>query len=355
VIIVDRADFPRDKLCGDTVNPGALRCLARLGLDVGELGSVTRLQGMVLSGPGVNVRCVYPQDVYGIAVSRRRLDAWLLDAAVRAGARFEPRMTVRRLITDSQDQVRGVVLAGRGGGETRTPALMVIGADGRRSATARHAGLHAPSRVRRWAFGAYATGVADVADAGEMHIRAGAYCGIAPITESLANVCVVTAPLPGTRSPLDAIRRFVSADPTLSARFADVRFDTPGHVLGPLAVDARAVGVPGLLLAGDAAGFVDPMTGDGIHLAIQSAELAAAEALLAIETGRLLEAVHRLTAARRRRFGTKLRFNRVVRSVTATPALIGTASIATRLAPGALNRLVQYAGDVRAAAAGPRS
>jgi flavin-dependent dehydrogenase len=140
----------------------------------------------------------------------------------------------------------------------------------------------------------------------------------------------------------------------LSARFADVRFDTPGHVLGPLAVDARAVGVPGLLLAGDAAGFVDPMTGDGIHLAIQSAELAAAEALLAIETGRLLEAVHRLTAARRRRFGKKLRFNRVVRSVTATPALIGTASIATRLAPRALNRLVQYAGDVAPAPAGPR-
>ncbi len=47
------------------------------------------------------------------------------------------------------------------------------------------------------------------------------------------------------------------------------------HVLGPMAVDARAVGVPGLLLAGDAAGFIDPMTGDGLRFALAGAAIAA--------------------------------------------------------------------------------
>ena len=50
-------------------------------------------------------------------------------------------------------------------------------------------------------------------------------------------------------------------------------------MLGPMAVDADAAGEPGLLLAGDAAGFIDPMTGDGLRLALAGAELAAAVAL----------------------------------------------------------------------------
>ena len=65
------------------------------------------------------------------------------------------------------------------------------------------------------------------------------------------------------------------------------RFETPVRVLGPLAVEARAAGTTGLLLAGDAAGFVDPMTGDGLHLAMRGAVLAAREALSSLETGGL--------------------------------------------------------------------
>lgn len=346
VLIVDRATFPRDKLCGDTVNPGAVRRLARLGLATGELTEATPLRGMCLSGPGVSVRCDYPQGIEGIAVPRRRLDSWLLEAAIRAGAHFEPATTVRRLLRDDRDQVRGVVLARAGVGETRTPALMVIGADGRRSAVARQAGLHVAARIRRWAFGAYATGVAGMSDVGEMHVRRGAYCGVAPVGADVVNVCVVTRPSPGTHSPLDVIAGVIAADADLSRRFAGAAFEGPGHALGPLAAEVRAVGLPGLLLAGDAAGFVDPMTGDGIHLALRSAELVAAEALRAIDTGRLADAVTRLAAARERHFGRKLRFNRFVRRVTAVPSLIRVAELVARLVPGALPRAVRYAGDV---------
>lgn len=350
VLIVDRATFPRDKLCGDTINPGAVRFLREVGLDVesGPLAGAARLAGMRLTGPSTRVDCRYPEPASGIAIRRRDFDLWLLESAVRAGARFEPGAVVRRLLTDDTTHVRGVAL-GRSGttAEVRTPALIVIGADGRRSTVARHADLHVPARVRRWAFGAYATGVAGMSDLGEMHVRPGAYCGLAPLGDGVVNVCVVTTPTPGTPTAVDVIRRVVARDPDLAARLASARFEGPGQMLGPLAADVRAVGVPGLLLAGDAAGFVDPMTGDGIHLAMQGARLAAIEALRAVEQGTFAEAVTRLARARRRQFGGKVRVNRLLRSLVDVPALVDAAAFGARVAPAVLRRVVTYAGDVR--------
>lgn len=348
VLIVDRATFPRDKLCGDTLNPGAVRMLAALGLDDRQLARRFQLNGMRLTGPSVSVRCLYGADAAGRAIRRLDLDQWLLDAAIEAGARFQPATVVRRLLTDTTGHVRGVVLAGvRSSTEVRTPALIVIGADGRRSVVARHADLHVPSRIRRWAFGTYATDVTDMSDLGEMHIRAGSYCGLAPLGDGIVNVCVVTTPAPGTRDVLDVIRRVVAKDAALSERLSQARFEGPAHVLGPLAAEVKTVGVAGLLLAGDAAGFIDPMTGDGIHLAMQGGQLAAVEALRAIERGTFADAVTRLARARQRQFGTKLRFNRIVRRLVQVPALIDMASVVARLAPRLLERTVSYAGDAR--------
>jgi menaquinone-9 beta-reductase len=119
------------------------------------------------------------------------------------------------------------------------------------------------------------------------------------------------------------------------------------RVLGPLAAEAHAPGVAGLLLAGDAAGFVDPMTGDGVHLALQSGVLAAREALRALETGDIVGAVSRLDRERRSAFGRKLRFNRFVRSLVSSPAAVDAAAVAARMLPSVMCRAVRYAGDVR--------
>ena len=348
VLIVDRATFPRDKLCGDTLNPGAVRLLADLGIGDEVFAARPRLRGMRVTGPTTSVSCRYTPPTAGIAMRRRDFDLVLLEAAIRAGARFEAGITVRRLLPDRSGCIRGVVFASRRtGAEVRMPALIVIGADGRRSVVARQAGLHTPARIRRWAFGAYAAGVADMTDLGEMHVRPGSYCGLAPIGDGIVNVCVVATPPPGTRGALDVVCRAVSRDDELAARFAGARFEGPTTVLGPLAADVRAVGVPGVLLAGDACGFVDPMTGDGIHLAMQGARLAAVEALRAIDLGTFAQAVTHLARARRRRVGSKIRFNRVVRGLVQVPALVGLASLGAKIAPALIDKAVAYAGDVR--------
>src|SRR4029079_11002239 len=95
VRIVDRARFPRDKLCGDTINPGALAMLRRLGL----AGDIERrglpVSGMRVTGEGVAIDGRYPHGMSGYAILRRDLDALLLDQALAAGCQFEPNVRVR--------------------------------------------------------------------------------------------------------------------------------------------------------------------------------------------------------------------------------------------------------------------
>ena len=90
VRVFERGRFPRPKLCGDTLNPGAL---ARLGahLDLTPLRAAgLPLAGMRLSGPGgASVEGRYPAGRTGLAVTRAHLDAWLLSAAAAAGATVE--------------------------------------------------------------------------------------------------------------------------------------------------------------------------------------------------------------------------------------------------------------------------
>src|SRR5262249_43087706 len=117
---------------------------------------------------------------------------------------------------------------------------------------------------------------------------------------------------------------------------------------GPLAVDVAPFAIDGLLLAGDAAGFIDPMTGDGLRFAIRGGELAAASALDALARG--WTGIHaRLAAARARAFAGKCRFNRVLRAVVASPRAIDAATLASRIAPGIMRAIIARSGDCRAA------
>jgi len=177
-----------------------------------------------------------------------------------------------------------------------------------------------------------------------MHVSAGRYVGIARVTETLANVCVVTGPRPEGGTPLEIMRRAIAANASIRMRFDRATFESPVRVLGPLAVDTRAAGVDGLLLAGDAAGFVDPMTGDGMHLAIQGAVLAAQEALGVLESGDYAGAVMRLALARRKTIGPKQRFGRGVRRLVESPTAVAAAAMSARVAPGLVRWAIRYAG-----------
>jgi flavin-dependent dehydrogenase len=119
-------------------------------------------------------------------------------------------------------------------------------------------------------------------------------------------------------------------------------------------VDARAVGVPGLLLAGDAAGFIDPMTGDGLHLAMRGGHLAAR---VLLDHGGADDAtvLGALTAARGAAFGAKFRFNRLLRRLVGWPMGVRLGAISASLAPVLLRHVIATAGDVNAGLARRRA
>jgi menaquinone-9 beta-reductase len=348
VLLVDRATFPRDKLCGDTVNPGAMALLGRLGLAGPVAGSGLPLDGVRVTSPrGVEVRGPYPVPLAGRAIRRRDLDALLVAAADAAGAHVETGVRVVGPLLDTSGAspvVRGALLE-RAGRRVRVPAAVVVAADGRRSALASAVGLTlVPAGPRRWAVGAYFSNVQGLGREGEMHVRASHYVGIAPVPGGLANVCLVTSDPRGLAAPGARLREALAMDPLLAERFARARLEGAARSLGPLAVESRAVGVPGLLLAGDAAGFVDPMTGDGVRLALHGG-LLAAEATLRLFDQPATDPLPWLADARRRAFGEKLRFDRALRALVPSAAGVRVGELLATFAPSLLRHIVRVAGD----------
>ena len=357
VRLIDRAAFPREKLCGDTVNPGTLALLQRLGLAGSIERRGLRVDGMLVTGDGgISVTARYPRGLSGRAIARSELDCALVECAVEAGATLDTGVTARGgLVTTTSrgEQVVDGVEAGSSLSRRSFRARITIAADGRRSALAfglrlaRH-----PARPRRWAIGAYFEHDTRASTLGEMHIRLGRYIGVAPVRDGLVNVCLVKPAVGGDcefGDPERLLRREIASEPLLRDRLADARIVRPPLMLGPLAIDVTRPGIDGLILAGDAAGFIDPMTGDGLRFAVGGGELAAAAALRALEHG--WRGVHAwLEAERRRVFAGKWRLNRALRALVASPASIRAAGIGARLAPVVIRQLVARAGDCGLAA-----
>ncbi len=346
VRLIDRAEFPRDKLCGDTINPGTLALLQGLAVAGALERRALKVDGMRVTGAnGTVVDGRYPGPLHGLALTRRDFDAHLLGQAIAAGARFE-RMRVLEAVVE-----RGVVTGARARTVTGRPvtlaARLTVAADGRRSTLAFNLGLawH-PRRPRRWAIGAYYEGIQGLGPVGEMHVRGSHYLGVAPLPGDIANVCLVTALADGQSARMDVrglLADAIRIDPLLAPRFVHAKAVTTPTVLGPLAVETRAAGMPGLLLAGDAAGFIDPMTGDGLRFAIRGAELAASAALDALGSGS--RDAHIPLARARRTFLGKQLFNRVLRRLVSSP-LLPVAGHAARAAPGLIRTTIRIAGDV---------
>lgn len=348
VRLIDRAAFPREKLCGDTLNPGTLAILRRLNMAAAIDAAGLRVDGMLVTGEGgVKIEGRYPNGLHGRALSRAALDWALVGEAVDAGAAFDAKVVVRGALLGES---RGAQVVGGVEIDRAAPirARVTIAADGRQSTIAFGLGLaRHPAHPRRWAIGGYFEGVAGTSSLGEMHVRRGRYIGVAPVAGGRTNVCLVKPSGggdPGFRDPAALLLRELERDTLLGDRFLAARLLAPPVVLGPLAIDAVAAPPDGLLLAGDAAGFVDPMTGDGLRFAVRGGELAAEAALRALEHG--WRGVHDdVRSARRLEFGSKWRFNRALRALVGSPVAVRTAAAGARFAPGLVRAIIARAGD----------
>jgi geranylgeranyl reductase family protein len=365
VLVLDSARFPRDKVCGEAVSPQAWPVLEATGAAdrVRDLRPWP-LRGMALTSvDGTVFAGRYPEaQAAGFAARRVVLDAVLLDQARARGACVREGVRVSGLLRE-RGRVAGVEATGPEGQPITFGARVVVGADGRHSVVARALGLRRRHRMRRFAVRGHWEGVSGLLDTGEMHVARGGYCGIAPLSGSLANVAFVLDRTEMQRAGGDVEgfyrEQILSRWPGLAERLSGARLLEPPRVIGPLAVTARAVSAPGAVLVGDAAGFYDPFTGEGVTLALRTAQIAAAAVDRALRASSPADADRALDAYARERYRAtrdKFRFNRLLQVAVGWPDA-GNA-IARRLArrPDLADRLVGVAGDFVPArdAVGPR-
>jgi len=320
VLVLDAADFPRDKVCGDGVAPHALDVLAGLGVDVAGLAAGT--------GPVTALRLVSPNGVQarrGFArpasvIPRVLFDARLVRAAQDAGAVLR-RHRVRTLV----QQDRAVLVDGA------IRARTVIGGDGAESVVRRRCGAGS-ARAGTVAIALRGYTGADPWPGDEQRLvmttaHWPAYAWVFPVGDGTANVGygqLVRTP-PPTRAEL-------------TARLHDLLPDLPpvplrGHRL-PLSPGRPGVAHGRVLLAGDAASLINPLTGEGIYYAVLSGALAGAAAVTPDPAGSYRRSL-------RHRLGRHLRHTDVLARLTRGPRLVDLATAAARDDRRAFDRLVE--------------
>lgn len=318
VVLLDRASFPRRKPCGEYLNPGAVRALERLGLGPQVEVAGVRIHGILLSGPdGGSVWAPFPTG-WGVLIPRIRLDHLLVQEAVRAGAELLEGFRVDAVIPGRTPQV----VARSKARTLRLRARLVIGADGLHSVVARtvHRGqlpLHPRTTV-----GAYFEGIAAQTPRGDLHVGPGWYVGAALYGRGRGNVVAAlpTGIMREARDPSVAFARACAELPVLRHLMRDARPMSPFVCVSPLGFAVRRAWAPGVLLVGDAAGTVDPMTGQGVELALRGAELAGRYAHRFLQT-QDLRALVDYDRVRRRAFRRVWRASRWLQWGMRRPAL----------------------------------
>jgi 2-polyprenyl-6-methoxyphenol hydroxylase-like FAD-dependent oxidoreductase len=350
VTLIERAAFPRRKVCGEYLNAGAVAALDRLGMLPAVRARAYPLRGVRLM-PAHASTVELPFEHASLSCERALLDATLLDAAIAAGV-----TVVRGRVTGvlrEGARIAGVTLRDDEGRPAEVRARWTVGADGCGSVVAREAGLTRRTWKRpRFAIGGHYTGFGAFDGFIEMYVGGGAYFALNPLGPDRTNVMVVVA-----KRQLEAWSRFV--DRGIAGKAAELahgrrsfdgaELDGPRAAVGPLAHDVRAPIAPGLVLAGDAAGFLNPFTGQGVFLALTSAETAAA-AIVASARDRAGEAAAfaRFATVRAADFADRRRVSGLVSTLVDLPPLARRAAARLARSPQLAATLVDALAGVRA-------
>ena len=277
VLLLERAQFPRTKVCGDCLNPALQSSLremglgAALGLDSANTGKADAFVPLARcrrvefhhGGPHPHTVTWAAPAPAEIVVQRRYFDELLLQTARRAGVEVRERIVVEGIIRTAD----GWCLR-TSEGEIR--ARCVIAADGRNSVVARSLQLLPPGGRDRVGWQRHLPLPERLRETIAMFFLPSGYGGLADCGGGFANLCLVAAP-----SDIRSLCREVAAHFSLPEEVAASGGSESWQTITPIRrAPARSLAGEGLFLAGDAARVVEPFTGEGIYYAVRSGLLA---------------------------------------------------------------------------------
>jgi len=286
ILLLDKAEFPRDKTCGDGLTPRALKVIKDMGLLNDLLRVGYRVNGLKIAAPkGHTVEAPFPdlsgQPGYTLIVPRLTLDHTILNHALKNGAALESSFRVTQ-VAPARDSV---IITGKQRGRVMTikARLAMIATGGASIPLLLQMGLLKKAPPVAVAARAYFEGVEGLTDQLQLRfdgVPLPGYGWVFPLPNGAANVGAGIFPTrwgrwraaSAARTAYDA---FVQA-PALQLMLRGAR--QVGPVKGyPLRMDFTTAPTYGerVLLLGEAAGLVNPLTGEGIDYALESGKLAA--------------------------------------------------------------------------------
>lgn len=303
-LLLERATFPREKVCGDCLNPGCADTLRRLDL-VARLRALPhgRLRAVeFVSAGGRAVRVMLPGEGE-IALKRSAFDQLLMTRAMELGGTVRTGTTVTGVVPPVMQNGSWHIKAGPESFHVR----ILVAADGRNSTVARLLGILPKSGKERVALQTHLPLPRGFGERVVLQFLPGGYSGQAPVDNETLNVCLV-----GMADDLPALRTWAEQKFALS----------PEHAWRTITPLRRAAIPPAgrrLFFVGDAARVVEPFTGEGIYYALRSGELAAEAIVDLLKRGDEAAAQRAYTKAHEKLYRGRLWINRVARSAVLAP------------------------------------
>ena len=341
VTLIDKASFPREKVCGDGLTPRGVAAILRMGIDPDQPG-FERVLGLRVHSRSATIDLPWPELAdfpgYGLVMTRHDLDALLAERAQKAGARMMERTEVLDPILED-GWVRGATVRPaeeKDADPTEIRARFVIAADGAASRFATPAGVRRDASrplgiaARRYYRTPYRPGpwFESWLDLWEGDMLLPGYGWLFPVAGGRINLGAGLLNTFKDFKNISAQRLFNAFSTMLPADWEIDEEHAEGRLLSgplPMGMNRRPQAVPGLLLVGDAAGAVNPFNGEGIAYAIETAEMAAElthEALVKDRPGIAMMYPTMLNE----RYGRYFSVGRVFARVIGRPAIMGRAT-----------------------------
>ena len=315
VLLVDRATFPRDKTCGDGLTPRALRVLDSMGLlsEVRAHGfNIEAYEVVAPNGRATTAKISGAHEA--LVVPRLILDDLILRRAVDTGARFEPGVTVSRVEPNSSG-----ITAHADDGRAFQGRIAVLATGAATGVLTRSGILPAQPRAML-AARAYFENLPNAQEPTFQlrfdNVPSPGYGWIFPTAERAANVGVGFFPRKGSGTAVRAFHRFVEHLP-IGTQVGPVK----GY---PIRVDflRSPTQAKNTLLVGEAAGLVNPLTGEGIDYALESGQIAAEHVVQGLTSGVHQTWLSDYDRLLRERFEKIFRFSEWIRDWYCRPALL---------------------------------